>query len=110
MKTSGFFKSVIVAVALSAAAVSVQAEEYSFKLHNTTNSAIKQLLVSEDGSEWGYFDIGAGIPAGSSETLVWDESTDNEDCKQYFKAVFADGEESEAVIFDFCEEGLELEF
>ncbi len=105
-----FFKSLIAAIALAAASLAVQAEEYSFKVHNTAGSDIKQLLVSEDGQEWGHFDIGSGIAAGASETLVWDESTNDEDCKQYFKVVFADGEESDSVIFDFCEEGLELEF
>lgn len=110
MKTSKVLKSLIAVIALSSAAISAYAEEYSFKLHNTTDTAIKQLLVSEDGQEWGYFDIGEGIASGQSETLVWDQSTNDEDCKQYFKAVFADGEESDAVIFDFCEENLELEF
>jgi hypothetical protein len=42
--------------------------------------------------------------------LVWNESTDTENCEQTFKAVFADGEESEPVEFDFCEKGLVLEF
>jgi hypothetical protein len=85
-------------------------DEYSFKVHNTTKAAITKLLVSEDGKEWGFFDIGAGIPAGATETLVWSEETKDEDCKQYFKAEFSDGDESEPVIFNFCEEKLELEF
>lgn len=92
--------------------MSVQAEDsgYSFVAHNTTKSAIKQMLVSEDGKAWGGFDIGNGIAAGESVTLVWDSSTNNENCKQYVKAVFADGSEGEPVKFDFCEKGLELEF
>ncbi|MDO9213937.1 MAG: hypothetical protein Q8Q54_05980 [Methylococcales bacterium] len=84
--------------------------EISFKVHNTTKYKIKQLLVSENGKKWGAFDIGAGIAAGGSETLVWDASTDNEDCKQLIKAVFSDDVESEPAIFDFCEQNLELEF
>src|SRR3954452_23623917 len=84
--------------------------EFHFKVHNTTKTAIKKILVSQDGKEYGFFDIGNGIPAGATVDLVWDKSTDNENCNQYFKAVFADGEESEAVKFDFCEKDLELEF
>jgi len=83
---------------------------YEFKVHNNTKQTIKKMFVSIDGKKWGQFDIGAGIKAGATETLVWDKSTDNEPCEQYFKVVFADGEESEAVKFDFCEKGLVLEF
>lgn len=84
--------------------------EFSFTVHNSTKFAIKQILVSEDGKSWGSFDIGSGIAAGATETLVWDSSTDSEECKQSVKAVFSDGEESESADFDFCEEGLEIEF
>ncbi|MEO5722689.1 MAG: hypothetical protein ABIR71_14660 [Chthoniobacterales bacterium] len=83
---------------------------YSFKVHNTTKNTIKKLLASEDGKTYGNFDIGSGIAPGKTVTLVWDSSTDSEDCSQWFKAVFDDGEESEAVKFDFCEEDLTLEF
>ncbi|HJQ35877.1 MAG TPA: hypothetical protein VKB93_01930 [Thermoanaerobaculia bacterium] len=85
-------------------------EEYKFGVHNNTKQAIKKILVSEDGEEYGFFNIGAGIKPGATVELVWDSSTNGESCEQYFKAVFADGEESEAVKFDFCEEGLTLEF
>jgi len=101
---------VLLVIASLVAGTADAKDEYSFKVHNTSGSAIKKLLVSEDGKEWGFFEIGDGIEAGASVTLVWDESTNKEDCKQHFKAVFADGEESEPVIFDFCEEDLELEF
>ena len=84
--------------------------DYSFKVTNKTKTAIKKILVSEDGKKYGYFDIGNGIGAGKSATLVWDKSTDNGYCEWYFKAVFSDGAESEAVTFDFCEEELELVF
>jgi len=86
------------------------AAEYSFKVHNTTKFTIKKLLASEDGKEYGFFDIGKGIKPGETTTLEWDKSTDDGKCKQWFKAVFADGEESEAVQFDFCEDDLTLEF
>jgi len=85
-------------------------DQYKFGVHNNTQQAIKKILVSEDGDEFGFFDIGKGIKAGATAELVWDTSTNGESCEQYFKAVFADGEESEAVKFDFCEEGLVLEF
>ena len=84
--------------------------EYSFKLHNTTKDKITKLLASEDGKEWGNFDIGSGIKPGETITLKWDKKTNESDCKWLFKAVFADGDESEAKEFDFCEEDLELEF
>jgi hypothetical protein len=86
------------------------AAEFSFKVHNTTKDTIKKLLASEDGKTYGFFDIGKGIKAGETATLEWDKSTDDGKCKQWFKAVFADGEESEAVQFDFCEDDLTLEF
>jgi len=84
--------------------------EYKFKVHNNTKQDIKKIMVSQDGKKWGYFDIGDGIKAGETEELVWDKSTDNENCEQLFKAVFAGGDESEPVKFDFCEKGLVLEF
>lgn len=85
-------------------------QDYSFKIHNNTKRTIKQVLVSEDGRTWGQFDIGDGIPAGTTEEMIWDKSTNGESCKQWFKAVFDNDEESEAVKFDFCEKGLVLEF
>lgn len=102
----------LIAGVLSMAAFVAQAaeEDYSFKVHNTTKVAIKTLLASEDGKKWGNFDIGAGIAAGDSTTLVWDSSTNDSGCDWWFKAVFADGEEAEPVKFNFCEKGLELEF
>ena len=84
--------------------------DYRFKVHNNTKQTIKKILASEDGKTYGYFDIGKGIAPGQTIELVWDKSTDNGNCYQYFKAVFDDGEESQAVKFDFCEEGLVLEF
>jgi hypothetical protein len=86
------------------------ADEYSFKVTNNTDSKITKILVSEDGEEYGFFKIGAGINPGKTITLVWDQSTNGESCEQFFKAVFANGEESEAQKFDFCEEEVALEF
>jgi hypothetical protein len=94
----------------SSLAIARTGSEYKFKVHSNTDQAIKKILVSRDGKKYGYFDIGSGIAAGATVELVWNESTDTENCEQFFKAVFADGEESEPVEFDFCEKGLVLEF
>lgn len=91
-------------------AVASADDEYSFKVHNNTKQTIKKILVSEDGKKYGFFDIGKGIKAGATEELTWDKSTNGESCDQYFKAVFADGSESDPQKFDFCEEDLTLEF
>jgi hypothetical protein len=82
----------------------------SFKIHNTAGVKIVQVLVSEDGSTWGEFNIGAGIEAGATAELVWADHTDDQDCSQFFMAKFADGSESKPVKFDFCQKGLTLEF
>jgi hypothetical protein len=112
MKT--YFKtalSLAVAFALLATASLNAADgNYSFKVTNTTKVKITKLLASTDGKDYGNFDIGKGIQPGETVTLVWDKSTDKSDCEWFFKAVFSDGEESEAESFDFCEEDLELEF
>ena len=86
-------------------------DEYSFKVHNTTKDKITKLLASEDGKEYGSFDVGrAGIAPGETMTLKWDKSTNKSSCNWYIKAVFEDGSETESKKFDFCEEDLELEF
>ena len=105
-------KALFISTALLGGAIQVQAadSEFSFTVHNSTEFTIKQILVSEDGKSWGKFDIGSGIAAGDNVDLVWDASTNTEECKQLVKAVFSDGEESEPAKFDFCEEGLEIEF
>ena len=86
------------------------ADDYSFKVHNNTKEKITKLLVSEDGKTYGYFDIGDGIKAGETETLVWDKATNSQSCHQWFKAVWANGDEGKPVQFDFCEKNLTLEF
>ena len=101
---------VCVFVSLPAAGIARVQDEYKFKVHNNTKQVIKKVLVSEDGKEYGYFKIGNGIAPGQTVTLIWDKSTNNGPCHQYFKAVFEDDEESHPVSFNFCEEGLVLEF
>ncbi|MDX5297937.1 MAG: hypothetical protein LPK85_03195 [Gammaproteobacteria bacterium] len=103
-------KASLLAITFTLGAAQAHADNYSFNVHNTSDSAIKQILVSEDGNEYGYFDLGSGIKPGATVELVWDSSTNGENCAQYFKAVFADGSESEPAMFDFCEPDLTLEF
>lgn len=86
------------------------ADEFSFTATNSTNTAITEILVSENKSDWAYFNIGSGIQPGATVNLVWDQSTNSSSCAQWVKAAFADGSESEPAKFDFCEDGLELDF
>jgi len=104
-----------VAIALGLAgngmvATGAQAEQYSFTAYNTTNMTITEIWVSEDKSDWGYFDIGSGIRARGTANLVWDKSTNSGKCSQWVTATWADGSESEPAKIDFCEAGLEIEF
>ena len=92
------------------AAGTSHAAEFSFTATNTTKTAITEVLVSENKSDWGYFDIGTGIKPGSTSDLVWDKSTNSEGCSQWVKATYADGSESEPAKFDFCENGLAIDF
>ena len=84
--------------------------EFTFTVYNGTDTKITKLLASEDGENYGFFNIGKGIAPGATATLVWDKSTDESSCEWVFKAVYADGSESEPIAIDFCEEDLELEF
>lgn len=85
-------------------------EDYKFKVFNNTKIQIKQILVSEDGKKWGFFDIGKGIAAGATIELVWASATNGSGCDWNFKAVWADGDESDPAEFDFCEKDLVIEF
>lgn len=111
---SKFFRTALLGIALVflsfTAANAQSSEEFSFKVTNNTDLTIKKLLVAEAGKKYGYFDIGNGIAPGKTVTLVWDKSTNNEACVQYFKAVYSDDTESEPAKFDFCEDELELVF
>ena len=91
-------------------AAKVSAQDYSFKVHNTSKNNITKLMASEDKKNWSGFDIGTGIAPGKTETIVWSNSTNNQECKQYVKATFDDGTEAEPAKFDFCEKNLEIEF
>lgn len=104
------FAFTVVFTGISPQTASADDAQYSFKVHNTTKDKITKLLASEDGKNYGNFDIGSGIAAGATVTLEWDKKTNDKGCKWWFKAVFDGDEESEAKRFDFCEEDLELEF
>ena len=91
-------------LSLATMAVPSLAEQWYFKVQNATNSSIKKLLVSEDKKNWGYFNIGSGIAAGTTEKLFWDESTNSESCNQWIKAVYSDGSESQPSKINFCED------
>ncbi|MBK8285814.1 MAG: hypothetical protein IPK97_13610 [Ahniella sp.] len=99
----------IVFVILATMSLSASAE-YSFEIANNTDSDIVGIVVSEDGENWGKFNIGEGIEAGTTSKLVWDSSTDDSGCEFFFMARFSDGSDSELTAFDFCEEDLVLEF
>lgn len=87
------------------------AQEYSFKVYNDTDYTIKKLFVAEPGQKsWKYFDIGKGIKPGVTTTIVWDESTNDESCIQWFKAEYVDGVQSKPAKFDFCQDDLTLTF
>lgn len=83
---------------------------YKFKVHNDTKVKIVKLLVSEDGKEWGAFDIGDGIKGAEDATLAWAEHTNDGNCEQQVKAVYADESASEVQTFDFCEKDLTINF
>lgn len=80
------------------------ADQWHFKVKNATESRIVKLQVSENKKEWGDFDVGRGIAAGKTETMVWDASTDNEGCKQWIRAKFSDDTYSEPSKQNFCED------
>ncbi|MBW4641266.1 MAG: hypothetical protein KME05_24240 [Gloeocapsa sp. UFS-A4-WI-NPMV-4B04] len=91
-------------VAVITLQVSNALAEYSFTVENSAETLIEELLVSEDGENWGHFDIGSGIAPGETGKLVWDKNTDDQSCSQFIKAVYADGSYSQPTDFDFCQE------
>ncbi|HEX8097627.1 MAG TPA: hypothetical protein VF507_06305 [Pyrinomonadaceae bacterium] len=113
---SSFRKISLLACALVLASFAVShagaaSPDYKFKVHNNTRQTITKIWVAEEGSkEWAFMDIGDGIGPGETEVLVWDKSTDSSKCHWWFRAGFANGEQSESVKFDFCEKDLVLEF
>lgn len=85
-------------------AVSLQARQWYFVVANNSSARIIRLEAREAGGSWGTFDIGSGIKPGETVRINWDRSTNNQDCNQYLRARFSDGEWSEAMKFNFCED------
>lgn len=102
-------RGLLCALVLSCASSSAFAE-YAFQIENNTDRKIVAVVVSENGEDWGAFDIGSGIAAGATADMVWDASTDESGCGWYFMARFADGSDSDVVEFDFCEDELVIQF
>ena len=100
----------VAALAVFSQAGSAVAGDYSFKVHNKSDVGITKVLVREAGGSWGSFDIGTMIEPGRTAKLVWAKHTNNQDCEQWIKVVYADGSEAKATKFDFCEDDLEIEF
>ncbi len=92
----------VAAFAASAVAIAAPGQWY-FYVENGASSKITSLEVSQDGRQWGKFNIGSGIPAGATEKLVWDSSTDNQSCEQFIRAKFSDGNYSTPSKMDFCQ-------
>lgn len=80
------------------------AEQWYFWVKNSSDAQLEKLLVSEDKSSWGYFEIGDGIAPGEQTKLIWDPSTNTEGCTQWIKAEFSDGGESQPTQIDFCKD------
>ena len=107
---SGFAALAFALAGTGPAITAAGAAEYSFTATNTTDLTVTEIWVSENKTDWGYFDIGSGIEPGATSNLVWSQSTNSENCSQWVKANYADGSESEPAKFDFCEDGLEIDF
>jgi hypothetical protein len=99
----------VLAFALAMLSTSAMAE-YTFAVSNNSDQRIVAIEASENGSSWGNFDIGRGIPSGETISLVWDSSTDDGNCEWAFRATFAEGYVSEPSVIDFCDGDLEIEF
>ncbi|HEX7517003.1 MAG TPA: hypothetical protein VF345_06925 [Chthoniobacterales bacterium] len=85
-------------------------DQYTFQVKNANVQRITKLLASEDGKKYLDFDIGKGIDVGEIVTLNWDKSTNKSACQWFIKTVYADKSVGEAVEFDFCKEGLIIQF
>ena len=79
-----------------------QAAEWYFYVENDSRLAITRLEAKEQGGSWKRFDLNGGIRAGKKVRIDWAASTNNDDCKQFLRATFADGSISSPAIFDFC--------
>ena len=67
LKIAALLVAILVGTSTSLARVQ---PEYTFTVHNGTDSTIKKLLASEDGENYGFFNIGKGIAPGATASLV----------------------------------------
>lgn len=100
----------VCAMVLLSASATLARPKFTFTVTNNTKHKIVGLVASESGEEAGEFDVGAGIGPGKSMEFEWNKSTDNSHCEWAFSAVFDDGNYSEPVMINFCEDDLELVF
>jgi len=101
LKTNPIGIAALLALTLSAVTAHA-ADEWYFYVKNNSSAKIVKLEVSENKRDWGEFDIGSGIAPGRKEKLIWDESTNDEACKQWIRATFDDDSISEPSKFNFC--------
>jgi hypothetical protein len=80
----------------------VQAAECCFFIKNDTSSVITRLEAKEKGGSRLKFDLNGGIRAGKKVRMDWAASRNDDDCKQFARATFADGSISSPTLFDFC--------
>lgn len=88
---------------------SALAKEWSFKVKNSAGIKIVKFETKEKGGSWGDFDLSGGISPGRTMELVWDSSTNNQECVQSIRAKFSDGSYSSPAKFDFCDTPLTIE-
>jgi hypothetical protein len=80
-------------------------DQFTFTVTNESEQAITELWVSPDNEEWMSFELsGEGIPSGETTTIAWAEHTNDSACEWYISAVFEDESETDAFLFNFCEE------
>ncbi|BBC26414.1 hypothetical protein [Pseudanabaena sp. ABRG5-3] len=103
VKRSLLVSTSVLALSLVVNVASASAEQWYFFVKNNSSSTIKRLFVAEPNKSWGEFDIGSGIAPGENTKMIWDSSTNNQQCRQWIKAKFADGSESTPSIIDFCQ-------
>jgi hypothetical protein len=81
---------------------SAQAREFKFTIENKSSRAVTQVLVSENGQDWGYFSLTKTIQPRTTDEMVWGEHTNHEACVQWIKIGYEDGTMTEPAKFDFC--------
>jgi hypothetical protein len=94
----------LLTLALLGSNMVASAQQWYFYVQNDSSQAIVGLYTSENGGKWGRFNLGSGIAPGKKVKLIWNASTNNQDCRQYVKAVFADGSEIKTTKIDFCDD------